>query len=51
MNTRYEPLKVWYCGKCRRVLKCQPPYVLPKGCACKVPKLPRSATLVWDVSR
>lgn len=41
-------LRVWYCGRCRRVLKVEPKWAMPKGCKCAVPVLPKISTLVHD---
>jgi hypothetical protein len=39
-------LLVWYCKRCRRVLRTDPRGVHPQGCKCKVPILPRKPTRV-----
>ncbi len=43
---------VWYCAnpRCRKVLKVEPRGAIPKGCKCKVPRLPRIATIVSRAS-
>lgn len=42
-----QHLIVWYCGRCRKVIRCQPRWALQKGCACKVPRIGHS-TKVWQ---
>lgn len=44
-------MTVWYCGRCRHVLKCEPKWAQPKGCRCAVPRLPICPTIIYYHSR
>lgn len=38
---------IWYCRRCRKVLKARPRGAAAKGCACKVPQIGQP-TKVWQ---
>ena len=37
--------QVWYCGRCRKVIKSKP-HVMARGCKCETPVVPIAPTRV-----
>lgn len=46
-----NPIRVWYCARCRLPLRVFPTGAMEPSCRCAVPVLPtRGPTLIWDAA-